>query len=162
MINTALKIVSWENAKEHVAIWKQNQEKIVFTNGCFDIVHLGHIDYLEKAKNKGTKLIVGLNTDQSVSRLKGPKRPLVDENARSRMMAAFEFVDMVVLFDEQTPLQLIEYLLPHVLVKGNDYRVNQIVGAEQVMQNGGVVETIELVEGYSTSKIIEKILNQSR
>ncbi len=160
MNNTSSKIVTWEIAKQKTNIWKTEGQQIVFTNGCFDIVHLGHIDYLEKAKAKGTKLIVGLNTDESVSKLKGPNRPLVDEYARCRMIAAFEFVDMVVLFNEPTPLELITHLLPHILVKGNDYSVAQIVGAQQVIENGGKVETIELVQGYSTTKIIDKILNQ--
>lgn len=140
--------------------WNAAKKKIVFTNGCFDLVHLGHIDYLEKAKAKGDKLVLGLNTDASVKRLKGEKRPLVNEYARSRMMAAFEFVDMVILFDEETPRQLIEAVKPDILVKGNDYSIENIVGADFVIKNGGSVQTIDLVEGFSTSKIIDKILNQ--
>lgn len=160
MNNTSNKIVTWAQAKDQTDSWKIEDQQIVFTNGCFDIVHLGHIDYLEKAKAKGSKLVVGLNTDESVNILKGPSRPLVDEYARCRMMAAFEFVDLVVLFNEPTPLELISHLLPNILVKGNDYTVAQIVGAQQVINNGGRVETIELVQGYSTTKIIDKILNQ--
>ena len=137
--------------------WQNDNQKIVFTNGCFDIVHLGHIDYLEKAQKLGHKLVLGLNTDASVRRLKGDLRPVVNEYARSRMMAAFSFVDAVVLFDELTPKEIIEIICPNILVKGDDYTVQNIVGADFVLANGGKVETIALVEGYSTSKIIEKI-----
>ncbi len=139
--------------------WQNDNQKLVFTNGCFDIVHLGHIDYLEKAQKLGNKLILGLNTDASVKRLKGDLRPVVNEYARSRMMAAFSFVDAVVLFDEPTPKEIIEIICPDILVKGDDYTIQNIVGADFVLANGGKVETIALVEGYSTSKIIEKIKN---
>ncbi len=157
MMNTSLKIVNKSEALQRVAKWQNEGNEIVFTNGCFDIVHLGHIDYLEKARNLGDKLIVGLNTDASVKRLKGEKRPVVNEEARTRMMASFQFIDLVVLFDEDTPLEIIEILSPDILVKGNDYTVSTIVGADFVLDHGGKVETIELVKGYSTSLIIEKI-----
>jgi len=138
--------------------WKSEGKKVVFTNGCFDIVHLGHLDYLEKARALGHKLVVGLNTDASITRLKGETRPIIPEVARARMLAALEFVDAVVLFADDTPLALIQTLLPSILTKGNDYSVENIVGAKEVIDNGGSVETIELVEGYSTSNIIQKIL----
>lgn len=154
--NTADKIVSKEQALTLVNAWKSEGE-IVFTNGCFDIVHLGHVDYLEKARQLGAKLVLGLNTDASVSRLKGPSRPLINEYARARVMASLAFVDAVILFDEPTPLDLITYLKPDILVKGNDYTIENIVGAEIVMQNGGCVKTIPLVEGFSTTTIINKI-----
>ncbi len=154
---TENKIAQINEAVNIVTNWKSEGNKIVFTNGCFDLVHLGHIDYLEKAKLKGNKLVLGLNTDASVKRLKGEKRPLVNEYARSRMMAAFEFVDLVILFDEPTPKSLIEKIGPDVLVKGNDYSIENIVGADFVIQQGGSVETIELVDGFSTTKLIEKI-----
>ena len=141
-----------------MTIWKTVNQKVVFTNGCFDIVHLGHLDYLEKARQLGSKLVIGLNTDDSIKRLKGETRPIIAEVARARMLAALEFVDAVVLFEDDTPLELIETLLPDVLTKGNDYSVENIVGAKAVMANGGSVETIQLVEGYSTSNIIQKIL----
>lgn len=157
MTETAGKILTREKASEIVAGWQEAGEKIVFTNGCFDIVHLGHIDYLEKARALGDKLVLGLNTDASVSRLKGPLRPVVDEQARARLMAALSFVDAVILFDEPTPLQLIEALGPDILVKGDDYTPETIVGADFVMSRGGEVKTIPLVKGYSTSSIIEKI-----
>lgn len=130
---------------------------MVFTNGCFDIVHLGHIDYLEKARALGDRLVLGLNTDASVSRIKGPLRPVVNEYARSRLMAAMAFIDLVVLFDEPTPKELIEAIRPDILVKGDDYTVATIVGADFVLANGGSVETIPLVKGYSTTSLIERI-----
>lgn len=142
-----------------VAEWKKENNAIVFTNGCFDIVHLGHIDYLEKARALGDKLVVGINTDHSVQRLKGLSRPVVGELARARMLAAMEFVDAVAFFDEDTPLKLISRLLPHILVKGDDYKIDNIIGADIVIENGGKVETISLVPGYSTTKIIDKIKN---
>ena len=138
--------------------WKSEGKKVVFTNGCFDIVHLGHLDYLEKARTLGQKLVVGLNTDASITRLKGETRPIIPEIARARMLAALEFVDAVVLFADDTPLELIQTLLPDILTKGNDYAIENIVGAKEVINNGGSVETIELVDGYSTSNIIQKIL----
>ncbi len=157
---TSDKIVEIDKAESVISDWKEHGKKVVFTNGCFDLVHLGHIDYLEKARAKGDKLVIGLNTDASVRRLKGEKRPLVNEYARLRMMAAFAFVDLVILFDEQTPLELIKHLKPDVLVKGKDYSIENIVGAVEVLANGGTVETIDLIEGYSTTQIINKILNQ--
>lgn len=157
MKETAQKILSIEDAKQRVLEWKREGKRIVFTNGCFDIVHLGHIDYLEKARALGDKLVLGLNTDASVSALKGPARPVVDEKARARLVAAMEFVDAVILFSEPTPLQLIQTISPDILVKGDDYTVENIVGADFVISNGGEVMTIPLVKGYSTSTIIEKI-----
>ncbi len=154
---TESKIQTKQQAKEQVKQWQSEGKKIVFTNGCFDIVHLGHIDYLEKARNLGDKLVLGLNTDASVRRLKGPSRPIVNEYARARMMSAFEFVDTVILFDEPTPKELIETLCPNILVKGDDYTVENIVGADFVIANGGEVKTVALVNGYSTTSIIKKI-----
>ncbi|NLR94235.1 MULTISPECIES: D-glycero-beta-D-manno-heptose 1-phosphate adenylyltransferase [Flammeovirga] len=151
------KIVDLNKALQIRKEWKNNNEKVVFTNGCFDIVHLGHVDYLEQARLKGSKMILGLNTDASVKRLKGDERPINNEYARARLLAAFEFIDMVILFGDDTPLDLISTLLPDVLVKGADYTIDNIVGAKEVLENGGSVETIELVEGFSTSSIIDKI-----
>lgn len=156
-MKTKNKITDLTSLISQVSDWKSNDLKVVFTNGCFDIVHLGHIDYLEKARNLGDKMIVALNTDASVRKLKGPQRPIVNEEARTRMMAGFEFVDAVLLFDEETPLSLIEAIKPDILVKGSDYLTENIVGAEIVMNNGGRVETVDLVDGYSTTSIIDKI-----
>ena len=151
------KIKSLPQAKKKVAEWKGKGQKVVFTNGCFDILHLGHIDYLEKARNLGDKLIIGLNSDDSVSRFKGPERPVQDQHSRARILAALQFTDMVVFFNENTPLALISELLPDVLVKGSDYLAENIVGAEVVKKHGGEVKTLDLVPGYSTTRIIEKI-----
>ncbi len=151
------KIKTLEEATRQVAAWKAKGEKVVFTNGCFDLVHLGHVDYLEKARNLGDRLVVGLNTDNSVSRFKGPERPLQDNTSRSRIMASFQFVDLVVFFNEDTPLDLITQLVPDVLVKGSDYLAENIVGADVVKKHGGVVKTIDFVPGYSTTRIVEKI-----
>lgn len=155
--NCSDKIVSLKEAQKIRADWKNKNEKVVFTNGCFDILHLGHVDYLEKAKNTGNRMIVGLNTDKSVKKLKGPERPINNEYARARLLAALAFVDAVVLFEEDTPLQLITQLQPDILVKGNDYSVETIVGAKEVIANGGQVKTIELVPDYSTTKIWERL-----
>ena len=157
MEKTENKIKSLEESKAQVIAWQAKGEKIVFTNGCFDLLHLGHVDYLEKARNLGDRLIVGLNTDNSASRFKGPERPLQDQISRARVLAALQFVDLVVFFNEDTPLNLISALLPNVLVKGSDYLTENIVGATIVMQHGGVVKTIDFVEGYSTTRIVEKI-----
>jgi rfaE bifunctional protein nucleotidyltransferase chain/domain len=155
-MNQADKIVSVIDAAKLVAKWKLEGE-VVFTNGCFDILHLGHIDYLEKSRKLGTRLVVGLNTDASVKRLKGPERPLNNEYARARMLAALACTDAIILFDEATPLELITAISPDVLVKGSDYTVDKIVGADFVIEHGGTVKTIDLVEGYSTTGMIEKI-----
>jgi D-glycero-beta-D-manno-heptose 1-phosphate adenylyltransferase len=157
MEKTSDKIKDRESARAIIGRWKAEGKKIVFTNGCFDIIHLGHVDYLENARRLGDKLVVGLNSDNSVSRFKGPERPIQDENSRSRIMAAFQFVDLVVFFNEDTPLALISSLLPDILVKGSDYLAENIVGADVVKTNGGVVKTIDFVPGYSTTRIVEKI-----
>ena len=153
------KINDKETAKKTVSYWKQLGQEVVFTNGCFDILHLGHVDYLEKARQKGDKLVVGLNEDVSVKKLKGKFRPINDEYARARLIASLQFVDLVVFFSEDTPLQLIKYLLPDILVKGSDYSISNIVGKQIVEEYGGKVETVDLVDGYSTTKIVERINN---
>ena len=154
---TSNKIMNLTEAKNAVKAWKNKRQRVVFTNGCFDILHLGHIDYLEKAKLKGDKLIVGLNSDNSVKKLKGNQRPINSAITRSKMLAALEFVDMVIEFDEDTPLILIESLLPDILVKGGDYTKENIVGADSVLTTGGTVEIIEFIEGYSTTKLIYQL-----
>ncbi|MDH5475537.1 MAG: D-glycero-beta-D-manno-heptose 1-phosphate adenylyltransferase [Cyclobacteriaceae bacterium] len=157
MKKTETKIYSQEELGNQVKIWKKEGLKVVFSNGCFDILHLGHIDYLEKARSRGDKLVIGLNDDASVKRIKGSDRPINNEFARARMLAAMTFIDGVTLFSEDTPLELIEKLLPSILIKGSDYLAENIVGANVVMKNGGSVETIDLVNGFSTTDIINKI-----
>lgn len=161
-MKTENKILSIHQAFDLITTWKNEGESVIFTNGCFDILHLGHVDYLQKAKNIGGKLIIGVNSDDSVRRIKGAKRPIVNENSRMRILASLEFVDCVVMFNQDTPLDLISFLLPDVLVKGNDYSIDNIVGADVVMKNGGRVDTISLVEGQSTSSIIDKILESKK
>lgn len=133
--------------------------KLVFTNGVFDLLHRGHVEYLQKARALGDMLVVGLNSDASVHAIKGPKRPLVSQEDRAAVLAALECVDRIVLFEEETPARLIEILLPDVLVKGADYTVEQIAGADAVRRNGGRVATIELTPGRSTSGLIKRIVN---
>ena len=161
-MQTENKISSTNQALDLIRIWKEKRESIIFTNGCFDILHLGHVDYLQKAKNIGGKLIIGVNSDDSVRRIKGDLRPIVDQNARMRILASLQFVDCVTLFEEDTPFELIHLLLPDVLVKGNDYSIENIVGADIVLGNGGRVETIELVKGHSTSSIVDKIMESKK
>ncbi len=156
-MNTAEKIKLLPDATRQVRAWQTQGQRVVFTNGCFDLLHLGHVDYLEKARNLGDRLVIGLNTDSSVSRFKGPERPLQDQNSRARVLAALQFVDLVVFFDEDTPFEIISRLLPNVLVKGSDYLAENIVGADVVKNSGGVVKTIDFVPGYSTTRIVEKI-----
>lgn len=137
--------------------WREEGQCVVFTNGCFDILHLGHVDYLEKAAAEGDRLIVAVNADESVRRLKGKQRPLNNSLARCRLLAALAFTDAVTVFSEDTPAELISLLMPDILVKGADYSLENIVGADIVLANGGEVRTIELVEGYSTTGLIERI-----
>lgn len=136
---------------------KEEGKKIVFTNGCFDILHLGHIEYLAKAADFGDILVVGLNTDKSVKIIKGNERPINNQNARASVLASLFFVDYVVLFDEYTPENLIKIIKPNILVKGKDYKIEEIAGADDVINNGGEVHTIELTEGFSTTNIINKM-----
>jgi rfaE bifunctional protein nucleotidyltransferase chain/domain len=139
--------------------WRLKDKKIVFTNGCFDLLHLGHLDYLSKAADCGNALVVGVNSDASVRLLKkGDKRPIQDEKSRSALIAALHFVDMVVVFDEETPYELIQLVQPDVLVKGADYKVEEVAGHDIVLARGGKVVLIDLLKGYSTSGIEKKIL----
>ena len=157
MEKAADKIKDLATAKDLVMQWKREGKKVVFTNGCFDILHLGHVDYLEHACDLGDRLVLGLNTDDSIGRFKGPNRPIQDQISRAHVLASLQSIDLVVFFNEDTPQRLISELLPDVLVKGSDYLAENIVGADVVKKNGGVVKTIEFVPGYSTTRIIEKI-----
>lgn len=156
-VSTQYKICELAEALQRRDDWKSAGEQVVFTNGCFDILHLGHVDYLEKANQTGTKMIVGVNSDASVRVLKGPERPVNNEYARARIIASMQFVDLVIVFHEETPLELINILLPDILVKGDDYSLETIVGAKEVMAAGGQVKTIPLVPSYSTTGIIQKL-----
>jgi rfaE bifunctional protein nucleotidyltransferase chain/domain len=154
------KICDLEKMKDQISAWKKEGQKVVFTNGVFDLLHIGHLTYLAKAAELGDKLILGLNSDSSVKRIKGDDRPVNDENSRAALLAALFFVDAVVLFSEDTPINVITTLMPDILVKGADYTVDNIVGAKEVIANGGEVKTINFVEGYSSTSIIQKIRKQ--
>jgi rfaE bifunctional protein nucleotidyltransferase chain/domain len=154
---TQNKIMDRAVLSNRVAMWKFLNQKIVFTNGCFDILHRGHIEYLSSARDNGAVLIIGVNTDASVKRIKGENRPVQDEMTRAMVLASLRFVDAVTLFDEDTPLELIKAIQPDVLVKGGDYTPETIVGADTVKENGGEVVIIPLTEGFSTSNILNKL-----
>lgn len=151
------KILSGDALQKALNTWRFYERKIVFTNGCFDLLHYGHVEYLSKAKDLGDVLIVGLNTDSSVKKLKGEHRPLQNETSRATILASLQFVDAVVLFDEDTPYNLISHIRPNILVKGSDYKPEQIVGYDILQSYNGEVKTIDFVPGYSTSAIEEKI-----
>ena len=153
------KIVSAEKATEIISNWRNKDGKVVFTNGCFDLLHLGHIEYLSKAASLGDFLVIGLNADTSVRRLKGSSRPINDEKSRAFVLASLGFVSLIVLFSEDTPYELIKILQPDVLIKGADYQPEQIVGYDIVKARGGEVLTIEFIPGYSTSAIEKRILD---
>lgn len=154
------KLVSKDDALHKINAQKLTGKKVVFTNGCFDILHPGHVDYLSQARDLGDFLILGLNTDNSVKRLqKAPNRPINNEQSRAIVLAALECIDCIVLFDEETPYDLIKLLQPNVLVKGDDYEVEKIVGYDIVKANGGKVITIPFLEGFSTTNLIKKILS---
>jgi D-glycero-beta-D-manno-heptose 1-phosphate adenylyltransferase len=151
------KIKSFDEIKESVKEWKSNSYKIVFTNGCFDLLHYGHIHYLSEARDLGDKLIVGLNSAASVRRLKGINRPINDELTRQHLLAALAFVDAVVVFEDDTPYDLIKLIEPDILVKGGDWQPSQIVGSDIVLAKGGEVRSLPFVEGYSTTNIEKKV-----
>jgi rfaE bifunctional protein nucleotidyltransferase chain/domain len=154
------KITDLPTLLNKVKSWKSEGKKIVFTNGVFDLLHLGHITYMAKAAELGDKLIIGLNADASVKRLKGENRPVNDQSNRAALLATMYFIDAVVVFEEDTPLNLITHIMPDILVKGADYSVENIAGAKEVLANGGEVKTITLVEGHSSTNIINKIKSQ--
>ena len=142
---------------DKVRHWKELGEKIVFTNGCFDILHAGHIHLLREAKNLGDRLLIGLNSDQSVQNLKGPDRPFNTEDARASVLESLSMVDEVTIFQEDTPHELVKEIIPHVLVKGGDYSIENVVGADTVRASGGEVVLIPILKGYSTSDLITRI-----
>lgn len=158
LITISDKVLDKQSLNSKLVEWEHSDKTIVFTNGVFDLLHLGHIDYLGKAKDNGDILIVGVNSDASAKRLgKGTNRPITDEKSRSMIIAALEFVDAVILFDEDTPLDLIKIVQPDVLVKGSDYKPEDIVGYDIVTAKGGTIKTIEFLPGYSTTAIEKKI-----
>ena len=155
-----MSIVNRAEAKIIAKKWRDNRKKIVFTNGCFDILHRGHVEYLRSAKLLGDVLIIGLNSNESVQRLKGNPRPYQDEKDRAIILDALEAVDLVAIFEEDTPFELICELKPDILVKGGDYNFHSVVGASEVESWGGTVKIIPFLKGYGTSKLIEKIIDR--
>ncbi|HRN55919.1 MAG TPA: D-glycero-beta-D-manno-heptose 1-phosphate adenylyltransferase [Agriterribacter sp.] len=151
------KILTFDDMRHQVKRWRLLDKSIVFTNGCFDILHEGHLEILSRSATLGDILVVGVNTDRSVKKLKGANRPVNNERFRTKMLAALTMVDAVVLFDEPTPLELIRVIAPDTLVKGGDYAIDRVVGAEDVIKNGGEVKIVPLVNGYSTTALIQKI-----
>jgi D-beta-D-heptose 7-phosphate kinase / D-beta-D-heptose 1-phosphate adenosyltransferase len=153
---SASKLHTWASIVELTQHWRSAGQKVVFTNGCFDLLHVGHVTYLENAKRLGDRLVVGVNTDRSVRALKGPDRPIVTERDRAAVLASLESIDAVVLFDEDTPLSLINTVKPEVLAKGADYSEDQVVGAREVRSWGGQVSLLPLVAGQSTTRLLAK------
>jgi D-beta-D-heptose 7-phosphate kinase/D-beta-D-heptose 1-phosphate adenosyltransferase len=152
------KIIDISKIEEFIFEIRNQNKKIVFSNGCFDIIHRGHVEYLAKASNFGDILIIGLNSDNSVRKLKGENRPVQDQNTRALILSAFSFIDFVIIFDQETPYELIKLIKPDFLVKGADYKPEEIVGYDILQNYGGQVKTIELVKGHSTTNIIGKFL----
>ena len=151
------KIVSGIDLTRLLSFYRFRNQKVVFTNGCFDIIHPGHIKYLSQAADLGNILIIGLNSDSSVNKIKGHDRPVLDQKSRALTLAAFSFVNNIILFDEETPYKLIKQICPDILVKGGDYKPEEIVGYDIVKNYGGEVKILDFIEGYSTSGIIEKL-----
>ena len=151
------KIYTLPKLVEQSKVWRNNGEKIVFTNGCFDLVHRGHVEVLANTADLGDKLIIGLNSDSSIKNLKGKNRPIIDENSRAILLASLQFIDAIVFFSEDTPYHLIETILPDILAKGGDYKVEEITGHEVVLQNGGEVILVPFIDGFSTTNIVNKI-----
>ena len=151
------KITNKKDLKYILSFYRFKEKKIVFTNGCFDLLHRGHVEYLLQAASFGDVLILGLNSDKSVKMLKGAGRPLQDEKSRALILASFLFIDHVILFDEETPIELIKFVQPDVLVKGGDYTPEEIVGNDVVIQKGGKVEIVKYISGHSTTGLVEKI-----
>lgn len=157
--NIYAKIVTLTTLKERLSELRNSAKKpiVVFTNGCFDLIHRGHVDYLSRARDLGDILVVGLNSDASVKRLKGDSRPISNEASRASVLAAFGFVDYVVVFEEDTPLRLIEAIIPDILVKGGDYSHDNVVGADFVEKHGGRLELLSLIPGESTTRLVERM-----
>ena len=161
-MNTRNKILKQETLKKKLSCFRNLGRKIAFTNGCFDIIHFGHVSYLQAAKKKNRILVVGLNSDLSVRKIKGSTRPIVCQEQRAALLAALECVDFVTLFDEETPFKLISKLKPDILIKGADYKGRDVVGSDVVKANKGKVEYIEYIKNCSSTNIIEKIIKRCK
>ena len=154
------KIFHIEDLSQIIKEWRLDGNKIVFTNGCFDLIHLGHLEILARSADLGDRLIVGINSDKTIKKIKGKSKPIIQEDSRAKQLAAREFIDAVILFNEDTPFDLINILKPDVLTKGGDYKKNDIVGNELINKERGEVVIITLTQGYSTTSILEKIKNE--
>ena len=154
------KIFLEKDLKKKLDFWRQKGDKIVFTNGCFDLIHLGHIEVLARSADLGDRLIIGVNTDISIKNIKGENRPIIEEDSRVKQLAALEFVDAVILFNESTPNKIINHIKPDIITKGGDYKTKEVVGYETVTKNNGSVVIIPLTQGYSTTSILNKIRNE--
>ena len=154
------KIFIEKDLRKKLDFWRQNGDKIVFTNGCFDLIHLGHIEVLARSADLGDRLIIGVNTDKSIKNIKGKNRPIIKEDSRVKQLAALAFVDAVILFNEPTPNKIIHHINPDIITKGGDYKTKEVVGYETVIQNNGKVVIIPLTKGYSTTSILNKIKNE--
>ena len=160
LIKLKAKILNINELSQNIKEWRLNGDKIVFTNGCFDLIHLGHLEILARSADLGDKLIVGINSDMSIKKIKGNSRPIIEEDSRAKQLAAIEFIDAVILFNEDTPYNLINILKPDVLTKGGDYKKDDIVGNQLINKEQGEVVIIPLTQGYSTTSILEKIKNE--
>ena len=154
------KIFLEKDLKKKLDFWRQKGDKIVFTNGCFDLIHLGHIEVLARSADLGDRLIIGVNTDKSIKNIKGQNRPIIKEDSRVKQLAALEFVDAVILFNESTPNKIINHIKPDIITKGGDYKTEEVVGYETVIENNGRVVIIPLTQGFSTTSILNKIKNE--
>jgi len=155
------KILNPKSLKKQLESWKDTDKKIVFTNGCFDILHLGHLDLLQEAADLGDVLIVGLNSDTSIKKIKGDNRPINNQKTRTELLASLFYVDFVVTFEDETPIKLVETIIPQIMVKGGDYKKSEIIGADFVEENGGKVVIFPIKKDYSTTNIIDKIREQN-
>jgi len=154
------KIYTLDQLIDEVINWKDQNKKIVFTNGCFDLIHLGHVEVLARSSDLGDKLIVAINSDESIAKIKGTNRPIIEEESRVKQIAALDFVDAVILFQQDTPIKIISSITPNVITKGGDYKTSDVVGHEIIQENNGEVAIIPLTQGYSTTSILDKIKNE--
>ena len=153
------KIYTLDQLIDEVINWKDQNKKIVYTNGCFDLIHLGHVEVLARSSDLGDKLIVAINSDESIAKIKGTNRPIIEEESRVKQIAALDFVDAVILFQQDTPIKIISSITPNVITKGGDYKTSDVVGHEIIQGNNGEVVIIPLTQGYSTTSILDKIKN---
>jgi len=154
------KIYTLDRLMDEINNWKKQNKKIVFTNGCFDLIHLGHVELLARSSDLGDKLIVAINSDESIIKIKGINRPIIEEESRAKQIAALDFVDAVILFNQDNPIEIISLVIPDIITKGGDYKISDVVGHEIVRENNSSVVIIPLTQGYSTTSILDRIKNE--